>query len=490
MNSSFNKEAIKDYSRQYADIVMQSFFQNKTEITGNEILQLTEIKQINLFLLKLLFDAWQSEMDKLKSPYFDMENSEVQQALTKYKNTISRHILVNKTDSQPLLENAVYKALLIILSPYHYYEEELKDFKGKKDLQLLKNSIKFTKVNQSILEAIITTVEKETTDSINSDELLNHVLEETDLIPDDSTINIEYFNKVFPIDFNTIYLENESDEAVQETSLIDADNSSNEDVDESLEEIKGEHENKEVEDASAEVNQEIEEESEPFEDNEATSVDGENNEIEENIEAQNDERDENAILEEEALTVTENPVNEDTNSHELFDDEEDIDNEENEIDDEKEDETIEESVEQKEVIEDIKVEEEEGNIDEKQTSTEHQLGEIEEDDTNDENIAPENNPLVTLNDTFSTGNLETLADLHEKQGIDKIETNITLNQRFMFVNGLFDGDVDTFNSTIKNLDSMGNHDEALNYIASNFSQWDKTDEDVIEFFDLIKKRFV
>jgi len=80
--------------------------------------------------------------------------------------------------------------------------------------------------------------------------------------------------------------------------------------------------------------------------------------------------------------------------------------------------------------------------------------------------------------------------LHEKQGIDKIETNITLNQRFMFVNGLFDGDVDTFNSTIKNLDSMSNHDEALNYIASNFSQWDKTDEDVIEFFELIKKRFV
>ncbi|MDH5366566.1 MAG: hypothetical protein OEW67_06225 [Cyclobacteriaceae bacterium] len=338
MDSSFNKEAIKEYSKKYSEKIINVFFEYKTDISGEEVLKLTEVKQVNLFVLKLLFEAWYDEMEKIKSPYFDNNHQEVQEALIKYKNAISRHILVNKIDFEPLLQQAVYEALLIIVSPYHYYDEELKKFGDKINLQAVKNTEKFTKVNKPILQAIINKMELDTNQFSNSSDLLDAVLEETDLIPDDSTSHIDNFNKILQLDFNIIY-SNNSDEVEEE-------------------------------------------------------------------------------------------INNDTAS-----------------------------------------------------AQEIEKNEIEESDAN-------KSSFVTLNDTFSSGEVETLADIHEKQSIEKIETSITLNQRFMFVNGLFDGDVDSFNETIKRLDTMNNYGEAENYIVSHFNNWDKEDEDVIEFFDIVRKRYV
>lgn len=341
MDSSFNKEVIKEYSKQYSEKIIKAFFEVKAEISGEEILELTEVKQVNLFVLKLLFEVWHNEMEKIRSPYFNNNHKEVQEVLVKYKNTISRHILVNKANFEPLLQQAVYESLLIIISPYHYYDEELVKLGDKMDLQVLLNTKKFTKINKPILEAIINKIELGIDQFSNSADLLDAVLEETDLIPDDSTDHIDNFNKILPLDFNKIYKE-----------------------------------------SSEEIEEEI--------NNETTSTHEEAEEGENNI---------------------------------------------------------------------IDV------------------------------VNTENDTLVTLNDTFSDGEVETLADIHEKQSIEKIETSITLNQRFMFVNGLFGGDVDTFNATIKNLDAMNNYEEAKNYIVSHFNNWDKEDEDVVEFFNIVKKRY-
>ena len=375
MDSSFNKEAVKEYSIQYSQKVLGQFFAERTHISGEEILELTEVKQINMFLIKLLFEAWQDEIDKIQSPYFNYESPEVADIFNKLKNSLSRNISVKREDFEPLMQQAVYDSILIIVSPYHYYEEELAKYDGNVKVEKLKSTQKFTKVNQAILNALIARLETQPHES-TSDNLLNSVLEKTDLIPDEIADHVDNFNKILELDFNHIYIDSE------------------EFVDENIEESE--------------------------------SKGGE------------------------------------------------IDQQENEV------------LEEEQIIEDLEEENEDSVVQEASDSeNNHQTESSDSPENESQEVKGEEDPFLTLNDSYSQG--KTLADMHQK--IDQIESSITLNQRFMFVNGLFDGDVDTFNNTINKLDNMHDYNEASQYISTHFDHWDKDDEDVLEFIDLVKKRF-
>ena len=71
--------------------------------------------------------------------------------------------------------------------------------------------------------------------------------------------------------------------------------------------------------------------------------------------------------------------------------------------------------------------------------------------------------------------------------IDKIEKAIGVNDRFQFIRELFDNDAALFVDTIRNIDSMQNIEEAINFIRNTF-KWQKT-ETSLKFLNLIKRRF-
>ena len=69
MESKLNREALKDYSRNYSRVIEAKFFQSKEEISGKEILGLCEIHQINLFIIYQILSRWNEESKHLKSDY-------------------------------------------------------------------------------------------------------------------------------------------------------------------------------------------------------------------------------------------------------------------------------------------------------------------------------------------------------------------------------------------------------------------------------------
>ena len=434
MDSSFNKDAIKEYSKAYSSKVVQLFFQNKDQISGEEIIKLTSVKQVNLFVLKLIFEKWNEEMELIKSPYFDYENEAVQEVFVRFKNVLSKNILISKEYLEPLLVEAIYDSILLIVSPYHYYDEELRKHGELVEVDKLKIAKKFIKVNVAILNAIIEKLQKEDSQLADPIKTLDAVLEETDLIPDDITGHIDNLNSVLRLDFEKIYEEESSE--------------SNEEPIDQPEEliIEQDTQPEEIEETTISETEVKEEEPEPINEIVESAVE----EVEEEQPEQENEQDD--------LNKGEN-----FNEIELNEAQESVE-EEPEPDNNEDQDGVEEQLEP-------------DNI-------ENTLEEMEDE------IAPEDNPLLTLNDTFSTEEVETLADLHHKQSVEQIETSITLNQRFMFVNGLFDGDVETFNATIKTLDEMDNYEVAVTHMAENFDHWDSEDEDVIEFFDIVKRRFL
>lgn len=126
MTYKWNALDADKYSKDFSELMCTEFFKNKQQIKGNEIISLSEIKQLNLLIIKSLYEQWQSETNSIKSPYFDYSNSEVQSALASFMNTLSRNISVDEVHFKPLLKKAVMATLELATDPVSYFQSLLK----------------------------------------------------------------------------------------------------------------------------------------------------------------------------------------------------------------------------------------------------------------------------------------------------------------------------------------------------------------------------
>lgn len=99
---------------------------------------------------------------------------------------------------------------------------------------------------------------------------------------------------------------------------------------------------------------------------------------------------------------------------------------------------------------------------------------------------------TVLNDKLQSHEKQTLADKLAKSEGKSILNMLTLNQRFMFVNELFEGNQNQFLAAVEHINSMENYTEASSHIKNSFAdkyEWDVESEEVQEFMELVEKRF-
>jgi len=338
MESNINHQLINQYSKSYSAQLINRFFSKKVGISGKDILNLSETKQINYFVLKILFEKWKSEFNSLKSPYFDYEKDEVQNAAISFMNVLSKNIMISKEDFKPLLEEATYKTILLIFSPYEYYLQEInKPAFQQISINDLYSIQKYIKINGHLLKAYIERFNTDGIQAVFNDDavrIFDEVCETTRDTPEDFDLYHQELSKVVALDLNKIY-------------------SHPEDSSEELPKDDPEHET--------------------------------------------------------------------------------------------------------------------GSINEKF-----------------------NSKKKTLLDTLGSEKKEVILDIHANKSLEGIRKIITINQRFMFENDLFNGNKDEFEMVINYLDNCSNLQEAMDFINENFKQkknWDMEKAEVIEFFDVINKRF-
>jgi hypothetical protein len=151
MNQDVSK--MESYSKAFAEKVCNSFFSVSDSIRGEQILSQTPIDQVNLFVVRNIFNRWKEEIQNLKSPYFDYESSEVKQALSSFGNTLSKHILIKKEFFRPLLEKAVFDTLLLLLKPSLFFKNEF--LENSLILEDLKEKQKYYRIHKSFLDPFI-----------------------------------------------------------------------------------------------------------------------------------------------------------------------------------------------------------------------------------------------------------------------------------------------------------------------------------------------
>jgi hypothetical protein len=209
MDEHLNLKAVDDYSDDYASKMTASFFASKDQITGPEILKLSSVQQVNLFVIRELLYAWKHEGMKLRSPYFDYSQPEVTEALAKFQNLLSNHISISKENFQPLLKKATSQTLYLILDPYDFFSDIL-DRQGGGVVQTgeLKNEIKYLKINRAPLERLVQRMEEKKLEQLSGNEafgLLDQILEEVNFTPEDIEKYIGQFSAATPLTLDKLY---------------------------------------------------------------------------------------------------------------------------------------------------------------------------------------------------------------------------------------------------------------------------------------------
>lgn len=166
----FEISKIESYSRALAEKLCNDFFGKFEAIKGDQILRITPVEQVNLFVIKNLFDRWKDEAAKLKSPYFNYESPEVKEALQNVQNKLSQNIFIRKEFFKPLLEKGIFDTLYLILRPEGYFYNE---YASRTNIKLLdlKESEKFFKIRKSLIQSAIAEVERECKSEVSGKDL-------------------------------------------------------------------------------------------------------------------------------------------------------------------------------------------------------------------------------------------------------------------------------------------------------------------------------
>lgn len=152
MSNKLNLSAVERYSKAYATKVCNDFFAQNNNITGKQILSICNIQQVNMLTVKALFDKWQADTQRLRSPYFDFNADEVQHALKNFMNIVSQHISVKREHFEPLLVDSVGETLVLLLEPQTFYKELMRDLPSFKFSQEnIGPLIKYILINKDIL---------------------------------------------------------------------------------------------------------------------------------------------------------------------------------------------------------------------------------------------------------------------------------------------------------------------------------------------------
>ncbi len=77
----------------------------------------------------------------------------------------------------------------------------------------------------------------------------------------------------------------------------------------------------------------------------------------------------------------------------------------------------------------------------------------------------------------------------QSKPINNLESAIGINEKFLFIKELFNGDTETYDKTIRIINNSSNFNEAYNYLNQTFA-WDMNNNYVQKILDLIRRRFI
>ena len=117
-----SEEKLNELAQDASKRLLGKQFFDKGIIQGEDLKAFAKHEQINKFLLFQVYQAWNMQISKLKHPYFDFSNSEVQESLNVLRNRLSQNIRIAEKDFEPMLKRAIFNNLKLLLDPASTFE--------------------------------------------------------------------------------------------------------------------------------------------------------------------------------------------------------------------------------------------------------------------------------------------------------------------------------------------------------------------------------
>lgn len=206
MEQTLNQIELGRYAKEFSQKSIDFYFINREEIAGNEILKFSPVTQVNLLVIKAIFEKWQSEIQNLKSPYFDYEHPSVQKALSNFMNILSQHISVKKEDFQGLVEQATKEALLLTFKVKQYFNKEIQ----KKESFIIKDwkeKSRYFRLHKDLYQVFLNNTQKYFLEEISKEQALEiweDVCSQNMHLIESTAITITNFSQVLTLDISTL----------------------------------------------------------------------------------------------------------------------------------------------------------------------------------------------------------------------------------------------------------------------------------------------
>ena len=97
----------------------------KKVLRGNDIIELTSSKQLNLFILKNIYDAWNKNFEKNKSIYFNYKDKKVLSAVVSLKNILSNHIEIDIENLKDLIKKSIIEVIEYVFNPKNFINDDI-----------------------------------------------------------------------------------------------------------------------------------------------------------------------------------------------------------------------------------------------------------------------------------------------------------------------------------------------------------------------------
>ena len=97
----------------------------KKVLQGNDIIELTISKQLNLFILKNIYDAWNKNFEKNKSIYFNYKDKKVLSAVVSLKNILSNHIDIDIENLKDLVKKSIIEVIEYVFNPKNFINDDI-----------------------------------------------------------------------------------------------------------------------------------------------------------------------------------------------------------------------------------------------------------------------------------------------------------------------------------------------------------------------------
>ncbi len=101
-----------------------------TKVKGSDIINITQFKQLNLFIIKNIYDEWLINYEKNKIDYFNYNSAEVVTATRNVMNILSNNILISLDSFKKLFRSSAISVVDFANDPKNFIKKEIL----KKDL--------------------------------------------------------------------------------------------------------------------------------------------------------------------------------------------------------------------------------------------------------------------------------------------------------------------------------------------------------------------